>query len=173
MPDGAAGVQCRDGVRSGVGSGAAYRDACGFCCVRWMGRGVPVPFHLLRVARFFTLPCWRGIHPSNWLWRSIVGCHTIAACLLICSGSSTPRVISSGTSAPGSVIRYCVSSNALRENPPLAILTIFHGWRMLNCFSCSRLPFLAIVADMLKTYKKLVAVCNNEIWLVPQPYTVQ
>jgi hypothetical protein len=41
---------------------------------------------------------------------------------------------------------------------------------MLNCSSCTRPPRLAIVADMLETYKTFVAASNNEIRLLPLPY---
>jgi hypothetical protein len=39
----------------------------------------------------------------------------------------------------------------------LVILAILKARRMSDCFSCTRPPCLAIVADMLKTYKTLVA----------------
>jgi len=41
--------------------------------------------------------------------------------------------------------------------PSLAILAIFKARRMSDCSSCTWPPCLAIVADMLKTSKKLVA----------------
>jgi len=47
-----------------------------------------------------------------------------------------------------------------------------HGRRMSDCSSCTRPPCLAIVADMLKTYKTLVNASNNEIGLLPLPYTL-
>jgi len=65
-----------------------------------------------------------------------------------------------------------VSSIAPCEKPCLAILAIFNARRMSDCSSCTRPPCLAIVADMLKTYKTLVAASNNEIWLLPLPYTL-
>jgi hypothetical protein len=43
---------------------------------------------------------------------------------------------------------------------------------MSECSSCTRPPCLAIVADMLKTYKTLVDGSNNEIRLLPLPYTL-
>jgi hypothetical protein len=42
---------------------------------------------------------------------------------------------------------------------------------MLYYSSCTQPPCLAIVADILKIYKKLVPVSNNEIRLLPQPCT--
>jgi len=55
------------------------------------------------------------------------------------------------------VISCCVSSIAARENPSLAILAMFKARRMSDCSSGTRPPCLAIVADMLKTSKELVA----------------
>jgi hypothetical protein len=52
----------------------------------------------------------------------------------------------------------------------LASMAIFNARCMLNCSSCTRPPRLAIVADMLETYKTFVAASNNEIWLLPLPY---
>jgi len=69
-------------------------------------------------------------------------------------------------------VRYFVSSIVAREKPSLAILPIFNARRMLDCSSCTRPPCLAIVADMLKTYKTLVDASNNEIRLLPLPYTL-
>jgi len=54
----------------------------------------------------------------------------------------------------------------------LSILAIFNARRMSDCSSCTRPPCLAIVADMLKTYKTLVDASNNEIRLLPLPYTL-
>ena len=59
-----------------------------------------------------------------------------------------------------------------REKPSLAIVAILKARRMLDCSSCTRPPCLAIVADMLQTYKKVVGACNNEIWQLPQPVTL-
>jgi len=70
----------------------------------------------------------------------------------------------------GFLIRYFVSSIAAHEKPSLAILAIFNARRMSECASCTRPPCLAIVADMLQTYKPLVAASNNEIRLLPLPY---
>jgi len=56
------------------------------------------------------------------------------------------------------LIRCGVSCMAARENPPLAISDICKERRMSECSRCTRPPCLAIVAAMLKTYWKLVAV---------------
>ena len=45
----------------------------------------------------------------------------------------------------------------------LAILAIFKASRMLHCSSCIWPPWLAVVADMLKTYKKLVVASRVRI----------
>jgi len=65
----------------------------------------------------------------------------------------------------------CASSSAACENPPLAILAIFNTRRMSDYSCCTWHPCLAIVADMLQTYKILVAASQNEIELLPLPYT--
>jgi len=51
---------------------------------------------------------------------------------------------------------------AARENRPLAIFAIFKARHMSDCSSCTRPPCLAIVAEMLKTYKMLVAASESE-----------
>ena len=70
------------------------------------------------------------------------------------------------------LIRNCVSCNAGREKPSLAMFATFKARCMLDCSSCTRPHCLAIVADMSKTYKILVAACNDEIRRLPQPYTL-
>jgi len=121
------------------------------------GGGAPLPQRLQRACGCFAVPLWQGRQPSVWFSRTIAGCLSIAAFTLLCLGNSTPCFFSSLTSAWGFLIGCCVSSTAVRENPPLAILAIFKAIRMSECSSCTRPPCLAIVADMLKTSKKLVA----------------
>jgi len=58
-----------------------------------------------------------------------------------------------------------------REKPRLAILAIFKARRMSDYSSCTRPHCLAIVADMLKTYKKLDVASKRKNQLFPQPYT--
>jgi len=164
LPVEASGVLGRGGLGSAVGSR--------FCCLRRLGRGAPVPLRLQRVCRFFEVPFCQGRHLGIWFWRSIAGCVAIAAFTLLCPGNSTPSFFSSRTSARGFLIRYCVSSTAVHENPPLAILALIKATRMSDCSSCTRLHCLAIVADMSNTYKKLVAASNTEIQLWPWPYTL-
>ena len=65
-----------------------------------------------------------------------------------------------------------VSSIVVREKPSLATLAIFNARRMSDCSSCTQPPCLAIVADMLNTYKTLVDASNNEIRLLPLRYTL-
>ena len=81
--------------------------------------------------------------------------------------------ISSETSARGFLLRYFVSPIAARNKPSFAILAIFNARNMSDCTSCTRPPCLAIVADMLKTYKTSVPASNNEIQLLPPTYTLQ
>jgi hypothetical protein len=42
---------------------------------------------------------------------------------------------------------------------------------MSDCSTCTRHPCLARLADMLKTYMKLIVASNTKIQLLPQPYT--
>jgi hypothetical protein len=71
------------------------------------------------------------------------------------------------------LMRYFVSLIVSCEKCSLAIFPIFNARRMSDCSSCTRPPCLAIVAAMLKTYKTLVDASNNEIWLLPLPYTLR
>jgi len=132
------------------------------------GGGAPVPLRLHRVCGFFAVPLWQGTQPSIWFSRTIAGCLSIAAFTLLCLRNSTPCFFSSRTSARGFLISCCVSSIAAREIPSLAILAIVKARRMSDCWSCIRPPCLAIVADMLKTSKKLVAasVVRSEYYLI-------
>jgi len=125
------------------------------------------------VCRFFAVPFWQGRQPDVWFWRRIAGCLCIAAFTFLCPGNSTPRFFSSQTSGRGILMTYFVSSIAARENPSFDILAIFNARRMSDCSNCTWPPCLAIVADMLKTYKTLVPASNNEIWLLPLPYTLR
>jgi len=160
LPVGPGGVPGSGGVGSGV------------CSLRRSGGGAPVPLRLQRVWGFIAVPFWQGRQPAIWFWRSIAGCLCIAAFTFLCPGNSTPRIVSSRTSERGFLMRYFVSSIAAREKPSLAILAIFNARCMSDCSSCTRPPCLAIVADMLKTYKILVAASNNEIRLLPLSYTL-
>jgi len=136
------------------------------------GGGSAVPLRLQRVCGFFTVPFWQGRQPEIWIWRSIAGCLCIAAFTFLYPGNSTPRFFSSRTSAHGFLMRYFVSYIAAREKPSLAIMAIINARRISDCSSRTQPPRLAIVADMLKTYKTFVDASNNEIWLLPLPYTL-
>jgi len=119
---------------------------------------------------FIMAPFWQGRHPAVLFWRSIAGCHSMIAFTYLCAGNSTPNDFSSRTLARGIMIRYCVSRFAVCKNPPMAMLAIFKARRMTDCSSWTRPPCLAIVEDMLKTYKNWIAAANNEIRRWPQPY---
>jgi len=160
LPVGAGGVPGGGVVGSGIRS------------LRWAGGGAPVPLRYQRVCEFFEVPFWQGRQPDVWFWRSIARSLCIAAFTFLCAGNSTPRFFSSRTSARGFFMRYFVSSTTAREKPSLAIVAIFNTRRMSDCSSCTRPPCLAIVADMLKTYKIIVDAFNNEIRLLPLPYTL-
>ena len=68
-------------------------------------------------------------------------------------GNTTPHFFSSRTSVGGFLISCCISSTVASEYPSFAILAIVKAGRLLDCSSCTRSPCLAIVTDMLKTYK--------------------
>jgi len=116
--------------RGGVGSGGSSGVGSGVCCLRWLGRGAPVPLRLQCVCRFSAVPCWEGRHLGVWLWRSIAECHSIPAFTSLYPGQPTPRFFSSRTSARGFLIRYWVSSIAARETSSSAILAMFKARRM-------------------------------------------
>jgi len=157
-PGGMGGILGGRGVRSGVGS------------LNWSAGGVAVHWCLQCVWGFSAVPCWHRRQPSFWFSRSIAGYLTIAAFTFSCPGNPTPGIICSCTSAEDFLIKSCVSSIALCENPPLTILAIFKARRLSDFSRCTRPPCLAIVVEMLKTYQKLVAASTDEIWLLPLPY---
>jgi len=148
----------------GVGSGVGCLSRSGGCA--------PVPLHLQRVCGFCAVPLWQGRQPSVRLFQSMGWWLSIAAVTVSCPGNWTLRFYSSRTSAQGLLIRNCVSSIVARKNPPLTIVAIFKARRMSDCSSCTRPPCLAIVADMFKTYKKLVAASTYWIRPLLQPYTL-
>jgi len=137
LPGGVAGIS----VQGGAGRGC----------------GAPVLLHLQRDCEFFAVRFWQGRQLSVWFWRIIAGCHSIAAFTLLCSGNSPPCFFTSRTAAQGFLMGWFDSWIAECENPPLTILTTFKAGRMSDCSSFTRPPCLAIVADMLNTYKTLVA----------------
>jgi len=121
------------------------------------GGGAHVPLRLQRVCGSFAVPFWQGRQLSVWFSRIIAGCLSITAITLLSLRNTTPRFFSSRSSARGSFIRRWVSSIAARENPSVGILAILKARHLLDDSNCTRPPCYAIVADMLKTYKKLVA----------------
>jgi len=108
----------------------------------------------------------RSIFPKQ------AGCLSIAAYTCLFPAISTPCCFSSQNSTRDSFIRYCVSTLAVRNIAPLALLAIFKAWCMSDCYSCTWPPCVVIVADMLKTYNKLVAASRYQIQLLPLPYTL-
>ena len=126
-----------------------------------------MPLHHQLDCRFLAVLFRHGRQPSVGFSQTIAGGLSIAAFAFRCPANSTSRFLSSWTSVWGFRIRYCVSYLAACENPPVAILAIFKARPMSDCSSCTWLPCLAIVADMLKTYKKLVVASINEIQLLP------
>jgi len=94
--------------------------------------------------------------------RLIFPTHSRVSCIaeftFLSPGNSTPHFISTRTSARGSLNTNWVRSIAAWEHPPLAILAILKARCIADWFSCTRPPCLAIVAAMLKTYKKSIAV---------------
>jgi hypothetical protein len=134
------------------------------------GGGAPVSSHLLCDCGFFGVPDWQGRQLSVWFWQIIAGCLSITAYILLYPRNSTAHFVSSQTSVRGFLTTQCVSSIAVCEYSPLAILATFKARCMLDCSSCTRHPCFAIVADMLKTNKKLVAASESEIRLLTRPY---
>jgi len=142
-------------LSGGSGGVAGPGDAC-------RSGGANVPFHLDCFCGFFAVPFWQGMQQSVWFSRTTAGCHSIAAITLLCLGNTTPHFFCSGTLAHGFWISCSGSSIAARKHPPLAILAIFKARHMSDSSSYTRPPCLALVADMLKTYRKLVAA--SKVW---------
>ena len=157
------------GISAGVpGSGP---DVSGVGCVRQSGGHAPMPLHLQRVWGFGGVPLWQGRQLSIWFSPTIARCLSIAAFTCLYSELSSPCLLSSWISAQGFLLRYCISSNTVRKIPPLAILATFKARHMLDCSSCNQPPCPAIVANLFKTYKKLVTASPNEIQLLSPPNT--
>jgi len=88
LPVGVGGVQGRVGVSSGV------------CCLGRLGGGTSVPLRLPHVWAFFAVNCLHRRQLDMLFRWSIAGCLCLAAFTFECTGSSTPRFISSRTLAP-------------------------------------------------------------------------
>jgi len=121
------------------------------------GGGAPVPLRLQSVCGFCAVPFGQGRQPFLRLSQTIAGRLSAAVCTWFRPGIPTPRFIPPITLAPGVLISSCVSSIQVRANPSLAILAIFNARHMSDWSGCTRTYRLAIIADMVKTYKKLVA----------------
>jgi len=145
-------------IRFGIGS------------LRLTGRGAPIPLRPWHTCWFLAMPFWHGRQRSIWLSRTIARCLSISASTILCPGNSAPCALSSWALAGGLLIKYCLSSIVAHEHPSLAILAIFMARCMSDYSSCTRPPCLAIVADMSKTYKELVAAFKLEIRQLPLPY---
>jgi len=144
-------------LSSGGPSGVLGHDGAG------SGGGAPVPLRLQVVWGLCAVPFWQARQLSVWFSRIIDGCLFISAVTVLCPGNTTPRFFSSRTPAHGLLISCCLYSITVRENPSLAILAISKATCMSDCSSCTRPPCVAIVADMFKTYKKLVAASRVRI----------
>ena len=129
------------------------------------GRGwcAPVPLRIQRLCGFFAVPYEKGRQPSVWFSRTIAGWLSIAAFTLLCPEYTTPHIFSSRTSGCCFLISCSVSSNEVCKNPSLAILATFKARCMSDCSSFTRPPRLAILADMLKTYKSFGAASRVRI----------
>jgi len=123
----------------------------------------PVPLRFQRVCAVLAGPFWQGRQQSIVFSRTIARCLSNAAFTLLFLGNKTPRFFFSRTSLHGFLISSCISTIAERENPSLAILAIFKARHVSDYSSCTRPSCLATVADMLKTYKKLVAASRVRI----------
>jgi len=123
----------------------------------WLGGGAPCPVRLQDVCGFFALPFWQERQPPVWFAGTIAECLSIATFTLLWLRNSTRRIFSSRTFARGFLISCCIFSIVAHENPLLPILAIFKARCMSDYSSCTRPPFLAIIADMLKTSRKLVS----------------
>jgi len=159
-PGGTGGMPSRCGVGSGV------------CCLSGSRGGAPVLLRLQCVWGFRDAPFGQWLQTFVLFPWSIACCFSIAAFTFLCPGNTTPRFSSSQSSAHGFLIRYRGSSIADSGDPPLAILAILKARRKSDCSSCTRPPCLAIVADMVKTYKILVAASTSQIWLLSLLFTV-
>ena len=104
--------------------------------------------------------------------QSIAGCRSIAAFDSRCDRNSSPHICTSQTTARGIWIRYFVTSSAAHEQSSLAIVPRIKAWHMSDGSCCNHTHCNAIVADMLKSYKKSVAGSNNQIRLLLLPYTL-
>jgi len=155
---------------SPVGSGDNAGGSCvgiWFSCPSQSGGGAHVPFRLMSVCGFCAGRFWPGGQMSVGSSQTAAGCLSIAAFPFLSAGNWSPHFFSSWTPARDFSNRIYISHIVVHRKPPLAILAIFNPRCMSECSSCTRPPCVAIVADMLKTEKKLVAPSKNESRLLP------
>jgi len=149
---------------------------CSICsdvgCLSRSGGGAPVPSNLQHYWGFCTVPFSQGRQLFIWLSSIIARWRSIAAFTFLCPGDSTPCFVSPETWEWGFWISYRVSSIAVCENPSLPIFPILKATCMSDYSSCTRPVCLAIVADKLKIYKKLVPASTYQIRQLPLPYTL-
>ena len=146
---------------------------CGVRALHRSGWSAPVPLPIQRSCGFFGVPFCQERQPDIWLWRSNTGCLRIATFTFLCPENSSARSFSACTSALGLLMRYFISFLVAWEKPSLFMLAILHHGQMLECSRWTRPPSCAKVAEMLITYRRLVAASNSEIRLLPLPYTLQ
>jgi len=145
---------------------------------RWLSRRKCLQFSWRCTDSFASPACLRILCCAILAWKTAIHVIFINHCWgsfyrslhFPCPGNSTPCFFSSRTSAQGCIFGCCILSIVASENRPLAILAIFKARHMSGCSSCTRPPRLAIVVDMLKTYKKLVSASKRKIRRLPQPY---
>jgi len=153
----------RGGFPARCGVSGRERVGSTFSYLPQSGGDAPVCLGLQHVCRLYEVQFKQGKHLSVWFWWSMAGSLSIAVFTVVCPGNSTPLCFSSWTLAGGFLLRYCILSTGARENPPLSIFGMFKARRMLDCSSCTRPPCFAIVSDMVKTYKKLVAALRMRV----------
>jgi len=132
--------------------------------------GTPVSFRLQGISGCCSVPCWQSRKPSVEISQTMAGCLSIPALACLYPGNKTPQFISSRTLVGLFFMMYCQLSLTVRENTHLAILATYNARRMSDCSSCKWPYCFLIVADIMKTYMKLVGASKYEIRLLPLPY---
>ena len=122
-----------------------------------------MPLHLQHFCGFFAVPTLQGRQPSVRFSTTIAGCNFITAFSWLCTGKTTTYFVSCWSSAHSGLMGCWVSSIAASKYPPFAMVAIFKVRCMSDCSSCTQPSCLAIVADMLKTYKPSIVGSKYEI----------
>ena len=115
------------------------------------------------------LPVRERSHPSVWMSWILAWCLSTATFTFQYTEISTPFTLSSHTMAQHCMMNYCISWIVVQTDPSLAWLAKLNTMYMSDCSSCIWPPCIAIVVDMLKTYKKLVHASKIEIQWLPFP----